>query len=97
MMRKPEWMIMYQELLEQHRLQQASSVDHPHEIRMRCSWESSVDDEVAWCLENLAMDSWRWGHGYDGKGVQYNPLPDRNLIFAFADDADRLLFMLTWC
>lgn len=94
-MRKPEWMIMYQELLEQHRLQQASSVDHPHEIRMQRAWDSSFDDEVAWCLENLDMDSWRCSiqarRPYGNHGI-----PDHDLIFAFADDADRLLFMLTW-
>lgn len=91
MMRKPEWMIMYQELLEQHRLQQASSVDHPHEIRVRCSWESSFDDEVAWCLENLDMDSWRWGYilNNDGDDGFQDGIPDHVLIFAFADDADR--------
>lgn len=94
MTRKPEWMAMYQELVESHRLEShAMSINHPYEFQMTTCDDEYIDDELEWCLENLEMDAWRYLMSKDDSdgAIFYN-----GVIFSFTDDADRVLFMLTW-
>jgi hypothetical protein len=93
MKRKPEWMAMYQELVERHQLKSDGPyADHPYEFRRTVEFDAYGFNELEWCLEHLAMDAWGWRHLGDSDGNGYYD----SVVFAFADDADCVLFALTW-
>lgn len=84
--RKPEWMLMYQELIDLHRVHQEGH--YPHRVTFT-SFDDD-DDMLEWCLEHLEMES--WSHGWYLQG----DYQDEHRVYSFREPEACALFSLTW-
>ena len=80
MKRKPEWMIMYQELVNAHTTPMSRRFEHIVCLPSECIEE----DHVEWCLGHLGMHAWSWT--WDGDLA----------VFSFIDQEDAMLFRMVW-
>lgn len=85
--RKPEWMLMYQEIVYMHQVN--GNDRYPFSARIVTEdTESHFRLMVDWCLENLEFNAWRW------QMLEGNL--DDQIEFSFTSRDDLVLFKLVW-
>lgn len=92
MTRKPEWLLMYQDLVNLH-YDGGLEFDHQHRFPhvRKVAGDTDMTQHIEWCLENLDMDTWTWGW------EMAQDLFDQGWhVFTFSKERDSVLFAMTW-
>ena len=61
---------------------------HPSVVKLHIETDT-IRDHVNWCIDNLTMDSWTWGH-------ESMVTETGRAMFTFKNREDAMLFQLTW-
>jgi hypothetical protein len=61
---------------------------HPSVVKLNITTDA-IHDHVDWCVNNLTMDSWTWGH-------ESMVTESGRAMFTFKNHEDAILFQMTW-
>lgn len=86
-MRKPEWMLMYQELVDLHHGFRSGG-GHPVVVDLRPP--DGLRGAIDWCLEHVDLGGWSWVY------VPCGHPDDCAVRVSFRDAADAVAFRLIW-